>query len=96
MKVTKEEITSFLNDSGYPTLDMQQARHLGAKYGWNIISGTRKDYQAQGHGLGPGDYALVNITEPYSSYHYHKRQRSIDDLSWEEIKKSYGYSSKVV
>ncbi|HZK44125.1 MAG TPA: hypothetical protein VFC73_07525 [Syntrophomonadaceae bacterium] len=91
-KVNKGEITIFLEDSGYPTNDMQQARHLGAQSGWYILSGTRRDYAAQNYELGSGDYALVSVTEPHPSFNNASRSGLLNSESWEEIKKQYGHS----
>ena len=88
-KVSKQELSRFLKNMGRPSNNMQQARHLGQQKGWYIISGQRKDIGSKKYNLKSGDYALISVKKPYPSFRAEKRNCSLTESKWEEIKNSY-------
>lgn len=90
-KVSKSEVTEFLNFMGMDSNDVQQARHLAQQYGWYILSGTRGDRECKELGIAPGEYMLKTIEEPYPSFKQLKRTESLNASSWEELKMMYYY-----
>ena len=87
--VSKEELTAFLRNMGYDSIDMQQARHLSAQYGWYIISGQRGDIECSKYELSSGEYMLVSIEKPYPPYKNKKRSEHLNRASWQELKSHY-------
>ena len=87
--ISKEEITAFLINMGYPVIDMQQARHLSAQDGWYIISGQRGDVECSKHSVKSGEYMLLSITEPYPQFKDKRRSEVLNAGSWEELKAHY-------
>ncbi|MCD6594139.1 hypothetical protein J7L68_00470 [bacterium] len=84
-KVSKGELTRFI-EIYYPNVnDVQQARHLGAQKGWYIAAGGRDNRDVV---LKRGEYQLVNLEKPYPAFHGHRVEKTDD---WEELKKEYGY-----
>lgn len=58
--------------------DIQQARHLGLQYGWNI---------SQSKVNGDAGYILVNTTHPHPYFQNSRRLDTITD--WDGLKKRY-------
>ncbi len=87
--ISKEEITAFLVNMGYPVIDMQQARHLSAQDGWYIISGQRGDAECKKYSVKSGEYMLLSITEPYPHFKEKRRAEVLKPSSWEELKAHY-------
>ena len=81
-KVSKSELTEFLRTFDRGINDSQQARHLSAQKGWNIVAGSRGTV-----GLRSGEYQLISLEEPYPGFHGH---RITDYSSFDEVKKNYG------
>tara|TARA_B100001964_G_scaffold245449_1_gene332457 strand:+ start:1837 stop:2580 length:744 start_codon:yes stop_codon:yes gene_type:complete len=90
--VSKNELTSFVRKFYNDTNDVQQARHLANGKGWNVISGTRHDQEAELRGLGSGDYMLVDLEQVHPNFAHGRRQSRLKgDDEWESIKKHYNY-----
>ncbi len=87
--VSKNELTNFIREFFPDTLDVQQARHLGAQKGWFILSGTRNDKSSIE--LGPGDYKLESLEKPYPGFTAERREEPVDGNYWECLKKQYEY-----
>jgi hypothetical protein len=64
--------------------DIQQARHLGLQYGWNI---------KQTKVGGESGYILINTTEPHPYFQNVRRVDSITD--WDGLKKRYNHQCAV-
>jgi hypothetical protein len=83
--LSKKELTSTV--SSYTNKihnDIQQARHLGLQYGWNIRQ-TKVD--------GEDGYVLINTTEPHPHF---KNARRVDTITdWEGLKQRYNYQCAV-
>lgn len=90
--VTKEELTSFIKKYHPKTNDVQQARHLGAQKGWNIISGTRHDVEAEKRNMKSGEYMLISLKNSYPGFTLSRRVsgEGASDV-WEKIKQAYEY-----
>lgn len=77
--LSKKELTTTV--SSYTNKiynDIQQARHLGLQYGWNIKQ-TKVD--------GENGYVLINTTEPHPHF---KNTRRVDTITdWEGLKQRY-------
>ncbi|OGO82662.1 MAG: hypothetical protein A2Y18_00895 [Clostridiales bacterium GWD2_32_19] len=73
-KVSKKDLTEFLNYMGIYPNDVQQARHLAQQSGWYIISGTRGDIEAKKLGLNSGEYVLLTLDKPYPYFKKEKRE----------------------
>lgn len=86
--VTKNQLTTFLMNYFDDINDVQQARHLGAQYGFYILSGTRGDSEV---GLKDGEYKLSTLETPYPGFTAEKRESNLTDDEWESLKKEYGY-----
>lgn len=87
-KQSKSELTEFVNYYFDDKIsDMQQARHLGAQKGWFIQSGMRDNNKE----LKRGEYKLTTLEKPYPRFKNQHRSSSVDNPSWEEIKKKYKY-----
>lgn len=87
--VSKSELTEFVR-AFYPQVnDVQQARHLGAQFGWYILSGTRNDDRLMD--IPPGEYKLVSLEEPYPGFSRQRRTEPGGTDYWERLKASYGY-----
>lgn len=85
-KVSKEELTKFVR-SYYPnTNDVQQARHLGAQYGWWIVSGGRDNIVLN---IERGNYQLYTLEQQYPGFKKGHRITSIDN--WDEIREKYNF-----
>ncbi len=90
-KVSKTELTNFMKKY-YPDInDVQQARHLGAQYGWNIISRTRRDLEAIKLGLREGEYQLISLDSHYPNFTKMRRETNVSEDAWEELKKHYKF-----
>jgi len=89
--VSKEELTTYLRDMGYPTNDVQSARHLAQQSGWYIISGQRGDVECKERNVGPGEYMLLTVEKPYPLYTKLKRDGDLKANDWEELKARYGF-----
>lgn len=77
--VSKKEITSLVSSyTGKIYNDIQQARHLGLQYGWNI-----KQTKVNGE----NGYVLINTTEPHPYFQNTRRVNTITD--WEGLKQMY-------
>lgn len=87
--VSKQELTDYLRNFNYEINDVQQARHLAQQSGWYILSGTRGDYECKEFKVGPGEYMLKTIKEPYPSYKRMKRTNSLSASSWSDLKLKY-------
>ena len=87
--ISKNELTEFIRIYDSAVLDVQQARHLGAQKGWFILSGTRNDNASEA--IGPGDYKLKTLEEPYPGFTAERREEIVDGDYWEELKKQYDY-----
>lgn len=91
-KVSKTELTSFVQKYYPETNDVQQARHLAAQKGWNILSGTRGDFEAKEKNIKAGEYMLVDLETPYPDFTHKRRNYNLDgEEAWQELKKSYDY-----
>ena len=89
MHVSKSELTEFVR-TFYPQVnDVQQARHLGAQFGWYILSGTRNDDRLMD--IPPGEYKLVSLEEPYPGFRRQRRTEPGGTDYWERLKAAYGY-----
>lgn len=87
--VSKDELTEFIRNY-YPRVkDVQQARHLGAQYGFFILSGTRKDNESLG--LKDGDYKLSTLLKCYPGFTHERRAFLAGDDFFEELKKQYEF-----
>lgn len=87
--VSKSELTEFVR-AFYPQVnDVQQARHLGAQFGWYILSGTRNDDRLMD--VPPGEYKLVSLEEPYPGFSRQRRTEPGGADYWERLKAAYGY-----
>jgi len=86
-EVTKSELTAFIR-MYYPEVnDCQQARHLGAQKGFNIISSRRRE---RGIGTESKDsYKLVNLTQTHG--YYSSNRRKSDLSSWDLIVYEYDF-----
>ncbi|MFH1254919.1 MAG: hypothetical protein V1667_00360 [bacterium] len=85
-KVSKEELTKFIR-SYYPnTNDVQQARHLGAQFGWWIVAGGRDNIVLR---IKRGSYQLYTLEQPYPGFKQGHRISETDD--WEKIKEAYNF-----
>lgn len=89
-KVSKKELTNFLNKMNCDSNDVQQARHLAQQSGWYILSGTRKDSECSKFNVNPGEYMLKSIIEPYPSFKNMKRTEILNAVNWDGLKKIYG------
>lgn len=88
--ISKEEITAFLQNLGYPVIDMQQARHLSQQDGWYIISGQRGDSECRKYNVAAGEYMLITLDEPYPQFNSIRRAEYYSPQSWEDLKAHYG------
>ncbi len=87
--VSKSELTIFMRRFYPNTTDAQQARHLGNRRGWNVLSGTRHDNSSVE--LDDGYYQLKTLEKPYKKFNPERRKEFIDGDEWESLKKDYGY-----
>lgn len=85
--ISKTELTDFIRNFDPNVNDVQQARHLAAQKGWNILSGSRGNSYGE---IKAGHYKLVSLEEPYKGFKRQKREK-LEESDWEEIKKKYGY-----
>jgi len=91
-KVSKTELTAFIQKFYPKTNDVQQARHLAAQKGWCILSGTRHDFEAAERNLKSGEYMLISLEKIYGGFTQRRRTYTLEgDDTWEKIKKEYGY-----
>lgn len=91
-KVTKTELTSFIQQYYPETNDVQQARHLAAQKGWFILSGTRGDFEAKERNIHPGEYMLASLEKCYPNFTQQRRDYNLESADgWEKLKKSYDY-----
>ena len=85
--VSKQELTDFIRIFFPEVTDCQQGRHLGAQFGYNILSSERGEMKPP---QGMKDcYKLVNLTQTHSYYDSSRRKNKLD--SWEEILVEYDY-----
>ncbi|MBU2542494.1 hypothetical protein KJ785_02970 [Patescibacteria group bacterium] len=85
-RVSKEELTKFIR-SYYPNVnDVQQARHLGAQFGWWIVAGGRDNIVLK---VKRGFYQLYTLQEPYPNFK--KGHRISNTGNWKKIKEKYNY-----
>lgn len=83
--ISKKELTTVVsNYTNKIYNDIQQARHLGLQYGWNIKQ-TKVD--------GESGYILINTTEPHPYFQNVRRVDSITD--WDGLKKRYNHQCAV-
>ena len=87
--VTKKDLTEFIQQYYPDTLDVQQARHLGAQKGWYILSGTRNDNASTA--LKQGEYKLETLEICYPGFTAERRNEVVDNNYWESLKKQYEY-----
>lgn len=87
--VSKDELTEHIRHYDPRVKDVQQGRHLGAQYGFFIVSGTRKDNESLE--LKDGDYQLKSLTECYPGFTHERREFTAGDDYFEELKKQYEY-----
>lgn len=90
-KVSKTELTNFMKEYYPNTNDVQQARHLGAQYGWHILSGTRGDLEAKKLGINSGEYQLISLENHYPNFNYMRRETNVSEDDWEQLKKHYDF-----
>ena len=88
-QVSKKELTTFMRCYHPEVADVQQARHLGNKLGWYVLSGTRHDIFS--FELDDGYYQLKTLEEPYDKFKAERRKELINDDDWESLKKRYDY-----
>jgi hypothetical protein len=83
--ISKKELTTVVsNYTNKIYNDIQQARHLGLQYGWNIKQ-TKVD--------GESGYVLINTTEPHPYFQNVRRVDTITD--WDGLKKRYDHQCAV-
>lgn len=87
--VSKAELTEFIRSFFSDANDVQQGRQLATQSGWFILSGTRNDITSE-H-IPEGSYKLVSLEQSYPGFNPKKRDDSITEDYWEDLKKSYGY-----
>ena len=83
--ISKKELTTVVsNYTNKIYNDIQQARHLGLQYGWNI-----KQIKVDGE----SGYVLINTTEPHPYFQNVRRVDTITD--WDGLKKRYDHQCAV-
>ena len=88
--ISKSELSKYLSeDLNYISNDVQQARHLSNKYGFNIL--TRNDTFNESKLL--NGYVLECLTKSSKSFYfsYEKRKTSISNNDFETLKLNYDY-----
>lgn len=83
-QISKKDLTAFVNLYFPGTNDVQQARHLSAQKGFNILSGTRGNA-----GLPKHSYWLKNLEMPYSGFSGDRRRGFAGDFA--ELKRLYNF-----
>jgi len=84
--ITKSDLTNFVRQYYPDTLDVQQARHLGAQQGWWIVAGGRDNIVLE---LKRGEYQLYTLEQSYPSFKQGHRIKNTDD--WQAIKELYNF-----
>ncbi|MBM3325816.1 MAG: hypothetical protein FJY65_02375 [Calditrichaeota bacterium] len=82
---TKNEITNFIRQYYPDTNDVQQARHLGAQFGWYIAAGGRDNRVVV---LKRGEYKLFSLEIHYPGF---TKSRRANQTNWDDVKNKYGY-----
>ena len=80
-KTLTQEVSLYTNQISN---DIQQARHLGLQYGWNIKQTKHNNEEG---------YILVNTTEPHPFFQDTRRLNTITD--WDGLKQRYNYQCVV-
>jgi len=82
--ISKTDLTAFMKLYYPGTNDVQQARHLAAQKGFNILSGTRGNKE-----IAANHYWLKNLEEPYPAFISDRRAGYAGDFT--ALKKYYDY-----
>jgi len=90
-KVSKTELTKFVKKYYPDTNDVQQGRHLGAQYGWYILSRTREDLEAIKLGLSSGEYQFISLECHHPNFTPMRRETNVSEEAWEQLKEDYNF-----